>query len=180
MMSPKFHQLIMLLTLTIGACTNSEIIPEEPKVIPEVSINSLVFGYYFGECYGDCAIIYKIENGKLYIDNVDFPFVPIVDENGYYLRDLENISFEKEPLPHEHFEIAQELLESFPKELSILEEQQFGIPDAYDQGGIFLATETLQGKKVWKIDPEDNFQKPEYVVLYRNEIVDVINKIISK
>ena len=67
-MSPKFHRLIVLITFILGGCTNSEITPEEPKVIPENSPDYLVFGLYYGECYGDCAIIYKIENGKLYID----------------------------------------------------------------------------------------------------------------
>ncbi len=137
----------------------------------------LVFGLYYGECVGDCATLLKLEDGKLYADNIEYPFEIVSDENGFFSHEIENISFKKQALPEEYYPVAKRLLSKFPGELLLVDEQVFGTPDAYDQGGLYLAMQINGKRKAWKIDPADNFQEPEYAVLYKNELFKVFNEL---
>ncbi len=151
----------------VGACA-------EIQNSAEPALEQIVFGYYFGECAGDCATLFKLEGGKLYADDIEFPFELATDEGGFYSHETEKITFKNNPLPNEYFNVSERLLSVFPEEFLNLDEQAFGSPDAYDQGAIYLAVKHQGKRQVWTIDPDNNFKGPKYVLKYREEISNTL------
>jgi len=156
-----------MLFLALTACGQAEV-PSEPLS------DYLIFGTYFGECYGDCTTLIKIENGKAYADDVEFPFKKTRAESGaFYYPPLDHIKFQKEAIPNDYYEISKGLLEKFPEDFARLDSQEFGSPDADDTGGIYLEVRLNGERKVWTIDGSQHADLPEEVLQFRESLNDV-------
>ncbi len=117
------------------------------------------FGQYYGYCAGErCIEIYKLDASQLYEDTSDiYPSATLNDNKKFIL------------LPSQKFDLAKGLINSFP--LGLLSETKvtFGIPDAYDQGGLYLRYKSEQTDRLWLFD-NDLTQVPEYTHNYLDEV----------
>jgi len=110
----RWKQLSALILLTLAACVQeaSEFEPPTKTISaqPELLSDYLIFGTYYGMCFGDCAALVKIENGKAYADNVDFPFKLEDDKTRIYPgAPLGHIAFQETPLPEAYYDAAKNL-----------------------------------------------------------------------
>jgi hypothetical protein len=122
----------LFLILTLAGCSE--------KVYPDPS--AFVFGSWYGFCLENCIHLYKLENGKLYPDDMDTRF------------QSETITFESTPLEDKLAKKAEELLRLFPSYLRKNPNTTIGCPDCYDQGVIYLGFEENGKLTEWKIDPD--------------------------
>lgn len=113
------------------------------KKDPAVNSDYFIIGSYYGECMGDCAILYKAENGKLYADNVKWFHLNV---NSSILK------FDDSPLSNDKFILVDKLKNNLPNYLINNPSKTFGCPDCADQGGMYI--EIRQDGKVifWNID----------------------------
>ena len=123
----------------------------------------LIFGIFYGECFGDCWVSYKLQNGMLYPDDTEFPT-------------FEEIPFKKDPLDHSKFEIAKVLIESFPLDLLQSDKRTYGCPDCGDQGGYYLELMEDGKREVWTIDTEDVDQN-QAIIDYKEKIFDILQQL---
>ncbi len=140
---------------------------EEPLEAGLEKNEFLIFGEYAGFCVGEsCVEIFKIENGKLYEDFKDL--YPSAQETGY-LGEYSLLSNAK-------YELAIDLIHQFPGELKENVNLVIGMPDAYDQGGIYV--EIMEGDKTyyWLID-RDTRNIPEYLHDWVNLVQERIDQI---
>ena len=113
------------------------------KKDPAVNSDYFIIGSYYGECLGDCAILYKAENNKLYADKVKW----------FYLNVNSSIlEFKDSPLSNDKFILVNNLKNDLPNYLRNYPGKIFGCPDCADQGGIYI--EIGESGKVifWNID----------------------------
>lgn len=123
----------------------------------------LIFGTYYGECLGNCANFYKIEACQVFED----------DMLSYYTSDLK---FMSDPMSLEDYEVAIDASNMFPEELWNELDSVFGIPDAYDQGGIFIQKNQNGEIKSWNLDTNEEVL-PEYLAEYASTIKSIIQKL---
>lgn len=127
----------ILLTIFLS-CTCSFV----DKTTPNVEY--IVYGIYCGECYGHCATMFKIDNTHLLIDTTDSYFKN--QPQG------EKVTFTGDSLNREQFQKAIILKSTIPKLLLDSKDRKFGIPDEYDQCGIFIQFKIANKLKTFHID----------------------------
>jgi hypothetical protein len=106
------------------------------------TVSELYFGTYYGECGGNCTTIYWARDQELRGDTIDFFYgaeLLLGDLGAYPL------------LPDSLYQLAINLRADFPSQLYD-EAETIGIPDAYDQGGYFIAVPEGSGYRSWQID----------------------------
>ncbi len=154
---------IILFVLMIFSCTSEDgrldpITPDE---------DSFVFGVSYGECLGDCAHLFMIQNKAVYRDR-----------NERYFN--EELSFNAIPLGTDAYDDASLVLSELPIEkLKEEPEERIGMPDAYDQGTIHVL-KTIDG--TWKeyfIDTDDK-NLPEYLIPYTKKLLSTIDSLKTK
>ncbi len=144
----------LLVIISITSCKESE----EPLE------DAFVFGRWSAFCTGNCVQIYKLENDKLYVDNLNS------------FRQAGTITYSPTPLSNQYVAKAKSLKETFP---SYLLENPFtviGCPDCADQGSIYLAFDNREGALYWQIDT-DEAAWPEEIRAYMNELVAFIDQL---
>ncbi|WP_026462166.1 hypothetical protein [Adhaeribacter aquaticus] len=164
-MKPLKFMLALLLLVSFSSCE------EKDAAIPEIKTNELnnsfVFGEYFGFCplESDCATVYKIQDNKLLADNIKR-----VGDNSSL------ITFHPEPLPAAKYEVAKKLVNKLPAELLTSNQEVYGAPDAYDQGGLVL--EFVYNGQVKRIFLErDEKNLPANVAAFAKEVKAVVAQI---
>ncbi|HPG07736.1 MAG: hypothetical protein KDC59_13575 [Saprospiraceae bacterium] len=120
--------------------------------------DSFVFGVYHGFCANECVTLFKLENDKLYLDEMN-------------RLDPENLVFSSSPLPDSSFQKAMKIWELFPEQL-LSEPEQIGIPDAHDQGGYYLRLSQGGSIHSWYIDTVLE-RLPEYLQQYLIKLNEV-------
>ncbi|HRW98728.1 MAG TPA: hypothetical protein P5280_04525 [Cyclobacteriaceae bacterium] len=119
-----------------------------------------VFGEAYGFCAGDCAHFYKIEGGKLFRDNIE-----------RYGVDMP--TFNDVPDDQSNYDLAESLVNSFPKYLINNANQTFGCPDCADQGGYHLYLQNGTEILFWHIDTfADN--QPEEIRPYVAQLREIL------
>jgi len=133
---------------------------------PEFETDFIVFGHFFGECGGEnCVEIFKLNEETLKEDTKDmYPSYTEFNELQFSID-----------LTSKRSEVAS-LLDNFPMQLLDESETVFGSPDAGDWGGIYLEYKTDNEHKFWLIDYVDN-ELSDYLIDYKNEIIEAIDKI---
>ena len=108
------------------------------------NIEYIVYGVYCGECTAHCATMFKIDNSHLLIDTTD----------SYFRNRLQpgNVIFKGDTLNKEQFNKAKILITTIPKLLLSSGDRKFGIPDEYDQCGIFIQFKVDNELKTFHID----------------------------
>jgi hypothetical protein len=131
----------LLAALTFAEC--------KPAENTELSIE-FVFGRFCGFCRGDCARVYKLQNGQLFADEMT--------EN----RPPTPLRFSQTALADNKRLLAQQLLDAMPTQLLAETTETIGCPDCADQCGYWV-THTQNGvTKKWFIDTFAN-SVPEYL-----------------
>ena len=122
--------------------------------------NFLVFGHFYGECFGEgCVETFKLTDKSLFEDIID-------DYNGQNMEfvELENDSFEQ----------VKNIIDFFPNQLLNQNETVFGCPDCADGGGIFIQYSENGNEKSWRID-----QVKRNIPEYLHQFVDMVNEKIA-
>ena len=127
--------LFLLLVLFLG-CKKD---PSE-----QINPDHFIFGTAYGECAGDCARLFKLEDEKLFPDDG----VVYLNYNGA------DIPFQTQSLATDKVALAESLLSQMPAALLNETEEQIGCPDCHDQGTIFIETKTGDAVRRWYIDPD--------------------------
>ncbi|GAA4273055.1 hypothetical protein GCM10022258_23490 [Aquimarina gracilis] len=129
----------------------------------EVQVQSLVFGSFTGECFGDCFDVFKIDGTKLEEDR-------IVD---FYTQ---NYSFKGSfTFPGEEFMKHQSILNEIPAELIEGSDKTFGCPDCADQGGVYLVITIGDGKTInYLIDTDDTEDQSTEITTFKKKIFEII------
>lgn len=144
--------LIFLVVLACNSDTDSEININEQ--------NFLVFGHFFGECFGEgCIETFKLTDDSLFEDTID-------DYNG---QNMEFIALENET-----FEQVKDLATFFPNQLLNQNETVFGCPDCADGGGLFIQYSENGTVTSWRIDL-NKASVPNYL----HDFMDKVNEKIA-
>lgn len=153
----KFLSLLAVFSLILTACNKND--DEDP----EVELEYLIFGHFFGECGGEeCVEIFKLENGKLFEDSNDtYP-----GSNDFYDADFSELSSDL-------FDQVDGLQEVFPTGLLSEENVVIGQPDAGDWGGLYIEYKTGGTHEFWLLDLAKNNVSEDY----HNFIDEVSEKI---
>lgn len=118
---------------------------EAPEVGKAPVVDYFIFGNFYGECSGNCAVFYK------YVPQSDQVFV---DEMTYFsFEATEDIPFGTAPLSDNKSGIAQGLLEQITSKLPDVDNGTLGCPDCADQGGAYIAVKKDGELRYWIIDP---------------------------
>lgn len=131
--------LLLFCSLAIWHCEKNVPTAETPD---PAAIERLIVGQFYGMCMGPaCIENYLLEDGKLYVDEKDVYNQPFPYEGDWTER------------PASDYAIAAPLLDAFPAALWQADQETFGIPDAYDQGGYFIEARRADGThRAWRLD----------------------------
>lgn len=125
--------------------------------------DTFIFGKACGECSGNCAIFYKIEDGKIFSDLNDF----------YYAQELK---FSDTSLLDESYQSAKSLLEEFPEYFIENPDKTFGCPDCADQCGFYIISYKNGKKTYWNIDTFKSNQ-PAEIQSYVDKMENIIDQL---
>jgi hypothetical protein len=147
--------LLLVGLITFLACTKDEVTePTQPE-------EYLIFGTVYGFCLGDCVTLFRLEKDNIYKDSV-LTNVIASDTIPFYVSSLGNAKYQ----------LAKGLKDNFPSQLFQESEPVIGIPDAYDQGTVFIEYSDGEVVKKWRIDT--NVQAlPEYLQTYIQRVLDI-------
>lgn len=130
---------LFLLILLLPAC-------KKETASPFVAADSFIFGTSYGECGGDCARLFKLENDHLY-----------PDDNVKYLPQAgDPVPFQSQSLPSDKVALAKTLLAEAPAGLYGETQEIIGCPDCRDQGTIFIEIRTGDQVRKWYVDPDSD------------------------
>ncbi len=130
---------------------------------PAGDTHYFIFGHFYGECAGEgCIETYKLENGRLYEDDLD-----------NYPNFTKPIEAHWNELSQTKFEAVKDIEDEIPSELYQLPDHVLGMPDAGDWGGIYVEVHNeadfAYPSGFWLLD-KDEYNMPQ---LY-NDFVDKI------
>ncbi len=146
--------ILLAATLFSGACKKGNVDPTE-------QIDYLIFGISYGFCPSNCTHLYKLENEELFADDIDIgipnpvPFLPT-------------------PLPDTKYQLAKDLLTTFPSDLLQSNQAVYGCPDCSDQGTVYIELKYSGTVRSWRLDPLDVGQT-QAIIDYRKKIEDLKN-----
>ena len=139
------------------ACTDDE------KTVQFGEEDHLVFGTFYGECAGNCTVLYKIQSGLLFEDNVEIGIPEVI---------LFNIL----PMSEAKYLIAEELTTTFPSDLIDSDKEVYGCPDCHDQGGVYLELKQGDDTRKWSIDTGNDEQSAQ-IIAYKVRLAAVMDSI---
>ncbi|GAB5527347.1 MAG: hypothetical protein Roseis2KO_52190 [Roseivirga sp.] len=144
--------------LSLYACDDLE--------VPNKDADYVIFGRYAGFCQGDCFSVFRVNSTSLvedetseYFTGDNYQFVP-----GRTLSDT-------------HYGLAQVLLTKIPAELLVTSKTTFGCPDCADQGGFYLSFSIGDVVKNIRLDTRQTDDQSEEVLLFKQQLSDVIQAI---
>lgn len=146
---------LLALSLTFLTCEKEG---EKPTLgVPEY----LIFGRYALECESGCTEMYKLENGELYADDLDWGLP-------------EATSFQNTSLSTDQYTVAVVLQNEFPSDLLASEKRKYGCPDCYDQGGYYLSVRRNGTVDTWLLDT-DNDEQSDEIIQFKARIDEVLD-----
>ncbi len=105
-------------------------------------VEYIVYGTYYGECWGHCSLMFKLDNSKLLVDTT----------RSFFKNWEKTVTFKNDTASQKDFLDAKEILQTIPTLLFISTSKSFGDPDGYDQGGIFVQLKINKKIKRFYID----------------------------
>ena len=122
-----------------------------------------IFGYYYGQCQGNCTHMFQIIDNAVYPDEVDYGFV--------------DLRFSDEPLSTEDYLLVQDLAQDIPQELLDSSTDVYGCPDCADGGGIYLEITVDSEVRKWQFDTVDTEDMSESIVAYKNKLFEISSEL---
>ncbi|HRG69797.1 MAG TPA: hypothetical protein PLS73_13190 [Saprospiraceae bacterium] len=157
----KYPILLLISFLFLSACDEKDCcLPPETDY--------LVFGVYRGFCSGPkCIAIFKLSDSQLLEGKLDdYP-----SQNKYYDGQFELRSNEK-------FNDAKKLLSQFPIQFLSDSQRVFGIPDAHDQGGVYLEYKYQSIHNFWILDTSID-RLPDAYKAYTELVIETVDKLVQ-
>ena len=157
----KLHTMMLVLfgfSFLAADCSKEN---NDPNTVDENT--ELIFGNYFGHCFGNCVHLYKMKDGELFADLMD-------------QGNPAEATFGSTPLTNEKYQEAMPVMETFPEELLDEEKSTIGCPDCADQGGYFIQITRDGETRTWKLDTNQN-SLPSYLKSYTNLIRETMEKL---
>lgn len=152
-----FFFLLSLIVLFAGCSKDDDV----PTLSNFREVDSLIFGWYYGECLGEsCVETFRLTENALYEDVND----PYAGSSAFKFTDRKT---------DEIFEQAQILTDDFPTQLLREPDQTFGCPDCADQGGMFIQVSTSSGNQTWRLD-QGKTDVPKYLHEYMGKVNSII------
>jgi hypothetical protein len=151
----KLYLLLPLYILILTGCAKKAT-PETAAAMPE----RFAFGTAYGECGGNCATFYLLNDGKIYLDDMEYFTGPL--------------SFANIALDDEKYRKAKQLAINIPSYL--LNNPTFGCPDCHDQGLVYIEYKRDGKLMYWKID-NDTDKQPQEIRSYISQLKDVMQQI---
>ena len=131
-----------------------------------VRIDELVFGRFYGMCFGEsCVEIYLVNDEELLEDTTDNYLFREIFEQDQYLR-----------MSAEKHSIALELLEEVPIQLTQQSNNVYGCPDCHDQGGLHLKIIENGEERNFRFDLE-NSENPDYLRPYLRKVNQTVDQL---
>ena len=125
---------LCILTFAISSCKKDTVVLS--------SCDYLIFGHYYGECFGEeCIEIFRLEKNQLLEDTLDVYPISTSFYNGNYIL-----------LPQQKFDTAKDLINYFPGDLLTEPNTVIGQPDAGDWGGLYIEYNIDGIRKFWLLD----------------------------
>ncbi len=123
---------------------------------------SLVFGSFAGECFGNCFDIFRIDNTKLEEDRVVDFFT-------------QNYSFKGSfTFSNQMYLMYRNILNEIPTEFINGSDKTYGCPDCADQGGFYFEVTTAEGKtKKYIVDTNNTDDQSAEIITFKNRISDL-------
>lgn len=121
------------------------------------------FGKVYGFCPSNCTRFYKIENGQLFKDS------SMGNYNG-------TLSFATTPLPLAQWQLAMQVIYTFPMQLTTSADSVYGMPDSHDQGTLLIEYKRQNIVQRRYIDP-DTASLPPALKPYAQEIESVLSQL---
>lgn len=149
------RRVILLIIVTIFSSSSSQVSNSSRNV------DYIIYGIYCGECVGHCATMFKLDNKQLLVDTTDS-----------FFKNNQQVKFSKDTLPSHYFTEARILKERIPNFLLQTKETKFGIPDEYDQCGIYLQISIDAHIRTFHIDT-DLKSIPEEIREYASLIMKI-------
>ena len=153
----KRISLILLIILPIFfGCKKEE---DEPEV------DAFVFGKWNFFCEGNCIQIYKYDQGKLYIDNLNS------------FRQANTITYKPAPLDAQFNQKAVDLLAAFPNDyMRPRGNNLLACPDCVNSGGYYLAFENKSSVLWWQVGTEPSLW-PEEIKPFMDLLLSTIDQL---
>jgi hypothetical protein len=123
--------ILLLFLPLLFSCSNED---DEPQ------IDAFVFGKWNFNCQGNCMQFYKLDQGKLYIDNLNT------------FRDAPVITYKSAPLDSKYLPLAEQLRAAFPESYLFPRGNDFvSCPGCIDEGAYYLAFERKSEIIWWQV-----------------------------
>ncbi|MEI2695423.1 MAG: hypothetical protein V9E90_10160 [Saprospiraceae bacterium] len=153
---------LLLLTtfLLISAC-------KEKDCCDYPEADYLVFGLFYGNCSGPkCIAIFKLSDSLLLEDSLDnYPSRSNFYEGQYSQR------------PIKKYVLAEKLRSQFPSQFLTDTQRVFGIPDAHDQGGVYLEYKSQTFHNFWILDTSID-RLPDAYKAYTELVKETVDKLL--
>lgn len=160
----KIHLFFIAIALLLAtACGDDDVLNLDAN-----SSDTLIFGIAYGFCAGDeCVRLFKLEDEELYKTNFE------------RLVAGEPIDFDDTPLSEADYELANPLRRQIPDALLTTRDTILGIPDAYDQGTIYIEVENENESRYWLLDTNVE-ALPVNIQPYAEQVTDVWRQLIEQ
>lgn len=157
----KNWMLLLISFMLISACKERECCD-----YPEPDY--LIFGVFNGFCSGPkCIAIFKLSDSLLLEDNLDnYPSRSNFYEGQYAQRSIEK------------YAIAEKLRNQFPSQFLSETQRVFGIPDAHDQGGVYLEYKSQTFHNFWILDTSID-RLPDAYKAYTELVIETVDKLLQ-
>ena len=124
----------------------------------------LIFGWYAGECAGDCIAAFRVSNQSLEEDTT----------TRFYRQDY---TFQAgRVLDNDTWSRASTLISSLPTDLIQSGTDIYGCPDCADQGGIFLIFNQAGQTRTILLDTVDTDDQSTEIVSFKDEVTALIGE----
>ena len=157
----------LIFTLIVLLCSSCLLFNCEKDFSSTISTDTLVFGTFYGNCLDNCVQLYQLNGKQLLKDQNNSPIPKSISQE---------LVVSGNSMGERKFHQASCLLEEFPEFFFNTEETVFGIPDAHDQGGIFIQL-TRNGETYrWFLDRFTD-RLPQHLQVYAQKILKVMDQI---
>ena len=156
-MKNLFKVLSLLLLICAFSCADKE---ESIEIEDEV----FIFGSYNGFCQGNCAHLFKYENGQVFRDEMD----RFDDSNFKFSSNAEA----------DLLDAAYRLFNQFPELLKESDQETYGCPGCLDQSTLYVSIGDGEGVRSWRLDSIVQEDWPQELKDYVTLLISELEKII--
>ena len=136
------------------------------------TIEYIIFGTYCGECVGQCATMYRIDNTSIKVDTTNNFFSEIYgfSKNEAYAFTGHTYHTDKDPKA-----FFDQVKSAMPDDFIDKDGATYGSPDAYDQCGVYIELKNNGKVRKFYIDTNEE-ETPNDIEIFVNMLYELVNK----